>query len=214
MSYAIAGVKPTPALAMDYAGNTAVFETSDTTTYEHHIRAFAAAAGGMITVAEHPMSGAQIKASVHLQRSVSRLKLGRLLREQRGQSTMSYLHCERSSLTPSMAAFIRYSPERSHRKARAQLAVTTWAIYRLKILIILSVSVRSPSRTNTWWQPWTIDHLPWCRTSSSSSMQRRRRLSTLSACITVSEWPLLPLEPRCFTKQPRRWLPRTTVFWY
>lgn len=39
MSYAIAGVKPTPALAMDYAGNTAVFDTSDTTTYEHHIRA-------------------------------------------------------------------------------------------------------------------------------------------------------------------------------
>ena len=31
MSYAIAGVKPTPALAMDYAGNTAVFETSNTT---------------------------------------------------------------------------------------------------------------------------------------------------------------------------------------
>ena len=64
MSYAIAGVKPTPALAMDYAGNTALFETSDTTTYEHHIRAFAAAAGGMITVAEHPMTGEEIKRSV------------------------------------------------------------------------------------------------------------------------------------------------------
>ena len=50
MSYAIAGVKPTPALAMDYAGNTASFETSDTTTYEHHIRAYAAAAGGMCDV--------------------------------------------------------------------------------------------------------------------------------------------------------------------
>jgi DUF917 family protein len=84
MSYAIAGVKPTPALAMDYAGNTAVFDTSDTTTYEHHIRAFAAAAGGMITVAEHPMSGAQIKASVIPSTVSFSLKLGRLLREQRG----------------------------------------------------------------------------------------------------------------------------------
>jgi DUF917 family protein len=27
MSYAISGVKPTPALAMDYAGNTALFDT-------------------------------------------------------------------------------------------------------------------------------------------------------------------------------------------
>jgi len=84
MSYAIAGVKPTPALAMDYAGNTAVFDTSDTTTYEHHIRAFAAAAGGMITVAAHPMSGAQIKASVIPSTVSFSLKLGRLLREQRG----------------------------------------------------------------------------------------------------------------------------------
>ena len=84
MSYAIAGVKPTPALAMDYAGNTAVFETSDTTTYEYHIRAFAAAAGGMITVVEHPMSGAQIKASVIPATVSFSLKLGRLLREQRG----------------------------------------------------------------------------------------------------------------------------------
>lgn len=84
MSYAIAGVKPTPALAMDYAGNTALFETSDTTTYEHHIRAFAAAAGGMITVAEHPMTGKEIKRSV-IPKTVSfSLALGRLLREKRG----------------------------------------------------------------------------------------------------------------------------------
>ena len=57
---------------------------SDTTTYEHHIRAFAAAAGGMITVAEHPMSGAQIKASVIPSTVSFSLKLGRLLRDQRG----------------------------------------------------------------------------------------------------------------------------------
>lgn len=84
MSYAIAGVTPTPALAMDYAGNTATFETADTVTYEHHIRAFAAAAGGMITVAEHPMSGAELKASVISGTVSFSLKLGQLLRKQRG----------------------------------------------------------------------------------------------------------------------------------
>jgi DUF917 family protein len=84
MSYAISGVKPTPALAIDYAGNTALFDTSDTTTYEHHIRSFAAAAGGMITVAEHPMTGVQLKRSV-IPKTVSfSLTLGRLLREKRG----------------------------------------------------------------------------------------------------------------------------------
>ena len=211
MSYAIAGVKPTPALAMDYAGNTAVFETSDTTTYEHHIRAFAAAAGGMITVAEHPMSGAQIKASVIPQTVSFSLKLGRLLREQRGPID-DVLPALRTLFADSVyGAFIRYSPERSRRKVRVQWAATTWVICRLKILMILSVSVPSPSRTNIWWQPWTIDHLPWCRTSSSSSMQRRRRPSTRSACITVSEWRLLPSERRRFTKQPKHWLPPNHV---
>ena len=84
MSYAIAGVKPTPALAMDYAGNTAIFETSDTATYEHHIRAYAAAAGGMITVAEHPMSGTQLRRSVIPNTVSFSLAVGRLLRERRG----------------------------------------------------------------------------------------------------------------------------------
>lgn len=64
MTYAIAGVAPTPAVALDYAGNTAVFSTQTTQTYEKHIRSFAAAAGGMITTAEHPMSGRQIKQAI------------------------------------------------------------------------------------------------------------------------------------------------------
>jgi DUF917 family protein len=84
MSYAIAGVRPTPALAMDYAGNTAIFETSDTSTYEYHIRAYAAAAGGMVTVAEHPMSGTQIRRSVIPNTVSFSLALGRLLRDRRG----------------------------------------------------------------------------------------------------------------------------------
>ncbi len=84
MSYAIAGVKPTPAIAYDYAGNSAVFETSSTEVYEHHIRAFAAAAGGMITAAEHSMNGRQLKDSVIPGTVSFSIALGAVLREHRG----------------------------------------------------------------------------------------------------------------------------------
>ena len=84
MTYAIGGVKPTPALARDYAGNTALFNTSSTEVYEYHIRSFAAAAGGMITVAEHPMTGAELKRAVIPGTLSFSVELGRVLREHRG----------------------------------------------------------------------------------------------------------------------------------
>lgn len=84
MSYAIAGVSPTPALAYDYEGNTAVFETRNTQVYEQHIRAFAAAAGGMITTAEHAMSGAQLKDSIIPGTLSFSIELGATLRRCRG----------------------------------------------------------------------------------------------------------------------------------
>jgi len=86
MSYAIAGVKPTPALAYDYAGNIATFETATTDIYERHIRSFAMAAGGMISTAEHPMTGRQVKDSVIPGTLSFAVKLGTLLRENRGQA--------------------------------------------------------------------------------------------------------------------------------
>lgn len=86
MSYAIAGVKPTPALAMDYAGNLATFQTDTTEVYERHIRSFAMAAGGMITTAEHAMSGAELKGSVIPGTLSFSIELGRTLRENRGQA--------------------------------------------------------------------------------------------------------------------------------
>lgn len=86
MSYAIAGVKPTPALAYDYAGNQATFKTDSTEVYERHIRSFAMAAGGMITTAEHPMSGAELKRSVIPNTVSFSVELGRVLRENRGQA--------------------------------------------------------------------------------------------------------------------------------
>ena len=86
MSYAIAGVKPTPALAYDYAGNQATFQTDTTEVYERHIRSFAMAAGGMITTAEHAMSGAELKRSVIPGTLSFSVALGRTLRENRGQA--------------------------------------------------------------------------------------------------------------------------------
>ncbi|MDC8829486.1 DUF917 domain-containing protein [Alteromonas gilva] len=84
MTFAIAGAKPTPAVARDYAGNTASFSTSDTHTYERHIRAFAMAAGGMITAAEHPMRGAFIKQAIIPGTISFAVQLGQLLMRHRG----------------------------------------------------------------------------------------------------------------------------------
>jgi len=86
MSYAIAGVKPTPAVAYDYAGNTATFEVSTTEVYERHIRSYSMAAGGMITAAEHPMTGAELKGSVIPGTLSFSVELGKTLRENRGQA--------------------------------------------------------------------------------------------------------------------------------
>ena len=86
MTYSIGGVKPTPALAYDYAGNSATFETDTTETYERHIRAFSMAAGGMITAAEHTMTGRQLKDTVIPGTVSFSVALGRLLREKRGQA--------------------------------------------------------------------------------------------------------------------------------
>jgi len=87
MTYAIGGVKPTPALARDYAGNTVLLNTSSTEVYEYHIRALAAAAGGMITVAEHSMSGAQLKSAVIPGTLSFTVALGEVLRKNRGPAT-------------------------------------------------------------------------------------------------------------------------------
>jgi len=86
MSYAIAGVKPTPAVAYDYAGNTAIFDVSTTDIYERHIRSYSMAAGGMVTAAEHPMTGLELKRSVIPGTLSFSVELGRTLRENRGQA--------------------------------------------------------------------------------------------------------------------------------
>lgn len=86
MTYAIAGVCPSPAVAYDYAGNVTTFTTGDTPTYERHIRALSMASGGMLTTAEHPMTGAELKPAIIPGTVSFSIELGRALRENRGRA--------------------------------------------------------------------------------------------------------------------------------
>lgn len=86
MTYPIAGIPSTPAVALDYAGNTATFSTDTTATYERHIRNLAQAMGGMITTVEHPMSGKQLKSSIVPGTISFSIEIGRILRECRGNA--------------------------------------------------------------------------------------------------------------------------------
>ena len=97
MTYAIAGVCPSPAIALDYAGNVTSFTTKDTATYERHIRNLTMASGGMMTTVEHPMTGAEIKNAIIPGTVSFSVKLGRLLRENRGMAS--------EMLTPLRAMF-------------------------------------------------------------------------------------------------------------
>lgn len=86
MTYPISGVRPTPAVALDYRGGARRFDTESIMEYEQQIRQFALSHGGMITVAEHPMTGAELKASVVPGTVTFSARLGRLLREHRGSA--------------------------------------------------------------------------------------------------------------------------------
>ena len=64
MTFAIEGVRPTPAVAVDYAGGAVYFDTDDTLLYERQIRNIAMAMGGMVFTAEHPMSAEQARRAI------------------------------------------------------------------------------------------------------------------------------------------------------
>jgi len=63
-----------------------MFEVSTTEVYERHIRSYSMAAGGMVTAAEHPMTGAELKASIIPGTLSFSIQLGKMLRENRGQA--------------------------------------------------------------------------------------------------------------------------------
>lgn len=86
MTFAIEGVKPSPAVAVDYTGGCVYFDTADTLLYERQIRNFSMAMGGMVFTAEHPMNAEQARRAIIPGTISFALKLGRLLREQRGNA--------------------------------------------------------------------------------------------------------------------------------
>lgn len=64
MTFAIEGVRPTPAVAVDYAGGAVFFDTADTLLYERQIRNIAMAMGGMVFTAEHPMTAEEARRAI------------------------------------------------------------------------------------------------------------------------------------------------------
>ncbi len=79
MTFAIEGVRPTPAVAIDYAGSAIYFDTADTLLYERQIRNIAMAMGGMVFTAEHPMTGVEAKRAIVPGTITFALEIGRAL---------------------------------------------------------------------------------------------------------------------------------------
>ena len=86
MTYAIAGIAPTPAVGLDYAGNTQRFDFEDVQAYEPAIRQFAMERGGMAISAEFGMTGAQLKACIVPNTVTLSARLGRFLRSGEGNA--------------------------------------------------------------------------------------------------------------------------------
>ena len=79
MTFAIEGVSPGPAVAVDYTGGAVYFDTRDTLLYERQVRNVAMAMGGMIFTAEHPMTGVQARRAIVPGTISFALELGRVL---------------------------------------------------------------------------------------------------------------------------------------
>jgi len=79
MTFSIEGVRPTPSVAIDYAGNVVCFDTEDPLHYERQVRSLAMAMGGMIFTAEHPMTSVEAKRAVIPGTISFALELGRTL---------------------------------------------------------------------------------------------------------------------------------------
>lgn len=86
MTFPLAGLAPTPALAIDYQGDTLLFNTRSTADYERQLRAVLQAMGGMVLTVEFPMSGKDVRsAAVPGTLSLAR-DLGALLMRIRGEA--------------------------------------------------------------------------------------------------------------------------------
>jgi DUF917 family protein len=92
MTYPISGVSPTPAVATDYKGSVTEFDTAEILEFERQIRHCALTSGGMITSAEHPMSGRQLKDAIVPHTVSFSIELGKVLRLHRGNAHRMFEH--------------------------------------------------------------------------------------------------------------------------
>ncbi|MDJ0921592.1 MAG: DUF917 domain-containing protein [Henriciella sp.] len=86
MTYAIAGIHPTPAVALDYAGNTELVEADTAEAYERLVREFSMKRGGMALTAEFQMTGAEMKACIVPETVSLSIQLGKILRSREGSA--------------------------------------------------------------------------------------------------------------------------------
>ena len=89
MTFAIEGVRPSPALAVDYTGGAVYFDTDDAVLYERQVRNLAMAMGGMVFTAEHPMNAEEARRAIIPGTISFALELGRVLRENYGSASLS-----------------------------------------------------------------------------------------------------------------------------
>lgn len=86
MTFAIYGISPTPAVAIDYAGNAELIDVDNVQEYERLVRAFSMNRGGMAISAEFHMTGAQLKACVVPGTVSLSIALGKVLRSGGGNA--------------------------------------------------------------------------------------------------------------------------------
>lgn len=82
-SFSIGGIPSTPAVAVDYEGNTQIFLQDSPREFEQAIRQFALSRGGVVIATEHPMSGRQLKQTIVPGTMTFAIELGRTLRNGR-----------------------------------------------------------------------------------------------------------------------------------
>ena len=86
MTYSIAGISPTPSIAVDYAGNAVVFDNVTVFEYEEQIRDFAMERGGMITTVEFAMTAGELRACLVPDTVSLAIAIGEVLRVDKGNA--------------------------------------------------------------------------------------------------------------------------------
>ena len=86
MTYSIAGIHPTPAVVIDYAGRTELINAETSQEYERLVRNFSMQRGGMALSVEFQMSGAEMKACVVPDTVSLSIELGKVLRTGTGSA--------------------------------------------------------------------------------------------------------------------------------